>query len=99
MNNNMTISNMLESGADHSSCSKFCEHNALNILKKNKMCFIAWRCCSCLLLMFSDLQGIEGRSGYPGARGHPGFLGFPGVKGIRVFNMYTPVCQRQSFTC
>lgn len=41
-----------------------------------------------LLLMISDLQGVEGRPGYPGARGDPGFLGFPGVKGICVFIMY-----------
>uniref|UniRef100_A0A8C5U6L7 Uncharacterized protein n=1 Tax=Malurus cyaneus samueli TaxID=2593467 RepID=A0A8C5U6L7_9PASS len=90
-NNDEIISNMLKSRANNCSCSIFCEHNAFNILNKNKMYFIVWRCCSCSLLMFSDFQGIEGRSGYPGARGEPGFLGFPGVKGIRIFFVYSCV--------
>lgn len=40
MSDNMTISNMLKSGADYSSCRIFCEHNALNILNKNEIYFI-----------------------------------------------------------
>jgi len=41
----MTISNMLTNGTDNSSCSMFCEHNALSILNKKKMYFIACRFC------------------------------------------------------
>lgn len=45
ISNDMTISNMLTNGADNSSCSIVSEHNALNILNKKKMYFLAWRCC------------------------------------------------------
>lgn len=40
--NDVTVSNMFTKGADTSSRSMFCEHNALNVLN---MCWRACRCC------------------------------------------------------